>query len=86
MIKDILSDKLSRGNLDYRVMEDAHMDDLAPGPDDTGTPLWVKVFGIIFIVLVLMFVILHITGGPRSHGSHMPGGDAPPGQHRVQQP
>ena len=26
------------------------------------TPRWVKVFGIIAIVLVLLFVILHLTG------------------------
>ena len=36
---------------------------------DTGTPRWVKVFGIIAIVLVLLFVILHLTGlvGMRGH-------------------
>jgi hypothetical protein len=27
-----------------------------------GIPRWVKVFGIIFIILVLVFVILHLTG------------------------
>ena len=27
-----------------------------------GTPHWVKVFGIIVLVLVLLFVILHLTG------------------------
>jgi len=26
-------------------------------------PRWVKVFGIIVLVLVLLFVILHLTGG-----------------------
>ena len=31
--------------------------------DDTSTPRWVKVFGIVAIVLVLLFVILHLTGG-----------------------
>jgi hypothetical protein len=30
--------------------------------DATGAPRWVYVFGIIFIVLVLAFVILHLTG------------------------
>jgi len=40
------------------------MADPPPGPgDDTGTPRWVKVFGIIAIVLVLLFVIMHVTGG-----------------------
>ena len=36
------------------------------------TPRWVKIFGIIVIVLVLMFVVLHLTGnspfgGPGGH-------------------
>jgi hypothetical protein len=35
------------------------------------TPRWVKVFGIIFIVLVLLFVILHLSGNGLSnlHGA-----------------
>ena len=28
----------------------------------TGTPRWVKVFGIVALVLALLFVILHLTG------------------------
>lgn len=54
---------------------DAHMTDLPsdPNPNEGGVdaarmPLWVKVFGIIFIVLVLMVVILHLTG--RGFGGH----------------
>jgi hypothetical protein len=40
------------------------MADPAPDTgDDTGTPRWVKVLGIIAIVLVLLFVIMHLTGG-----------------------
>jgi hypothetical protein len=27
-----------------------------------GVPRWVKVFGIVFIVLVLVLVVLHLTG------------------------
>ena len=27
-----------------------------------GVPRWVKVFGIVFIVLILVLVILHLTG------------------------
>ena len=49
------------------------------------TPRWVKVFGIIAIALVLLFVILHLTGnslgGPGGHtplGSDL-GGHTPPG-------
>jgi hypothetical protein len=48
-------------------------DDSREGPDrgsTIGTPRWVKVFGIIFIILVLMFVILHLFG--RGLGGHTP--------------
>jgi hypothetical protein len=34
----------------------------------TTTPRWVKVFGIIVVVLILLFVILHLTGN--SLGGH----------------
>ena len=34
-----------------------------------GTPRWVKVFGIVVVVLVLLFVIVHLTGhGLGNHG------------------
>jgi ABC-type transporter Mla subunit MlaD len=71
-------------------------DDTGVGPDResiTGTPRWVKVFGIIAIVVVLLFVILMFAGG----GTHGPGrhtlsgdlgGQAPPSSvtdHGVQQ-
>jgi hypothetical protein len=48
-------------------------DDTEAEPDRgsaTGTPRWVSVFGIIIaIVLVLLFVVLHLTGtlGPGAH-------------------
>jgi hypothetical protein len=51
-------------------------DDPDVGPDSdtiTGTPRWVKVFGIIAITVVLLFVILMLVGGGR-HG---------PGRHRL---
>jgi hypothetical protein len=41
------------------------MADLAPHP---GAPRWVKVFGIIAVALVLVFIILHLTG--RGVGGH----------------
>jgi hypothetical protein len=41
------------------------------------TPRWVKVFGIIAIVLVLLFVILLLTGRGHGPGRHLPSGDAP---------
>ncbi len=31
--------------------------------NDTGTPRWVKVFGIIAVVLLVVFVIVHLAGG-----------------------
>jgi hypothetical protein len=36
----------------------------------TGAPRWVKVFGVIALVLILLFVILHLTG--RGLGGHTP--------------
>ena len=42
-----------------------------PPPDyDAGMPLWVKMFGIIALVLVLLFVILHLAG--LGLGGHTP--------------
>jgi hypothetical protein len=49
------------------------MADPPPYPDSNGgpgTPRWVKVFGIIAIGLVLLFIILHLAGGG-FHG-HVP--------------
>jgi hypothetical protein len=72
------------------------MTDRPPYPDsrsdtdnNTGTPRWVKVFGIIFVVVVLLFVIVMLTRGPGGrHGPsrHMRSGDiggqtAPKGGH-----
>lgn len=34
-----------------------------------GTPRWVKVFGIVGIVVVMLFLILHLAGG--GAGRHM---------------
>jgi len=38
------------------------------GDDTSGTPSWVKVFGIVIIVLMLLFIVLHLAGG--GLGSH----------------
>jgi uncharacterized cupredoxin-like copper-binding protein len=60
-----------------------HMADLPPyrdQGDDTSvrpsTPGWVKVFGIIVIVLVLLFVISLLAGVRHGPGLHTPSGDA----------
>jgi len=47
-------------------------DDTGVGPDGgstTGTPRWVKVFGIIAVVVVVLFVVLLVFGS----GGHGPG-------------
>jgi hypothetical protein len=41
-----------------------------------GMPRWVKVFGIIVIVLVLLFVISLLAGVRHGPGMHTPSGDA----------
>ena len=63
--------------------------DTGVGPDRGSpprTPRWVKVFGIIVIVLVLLFVILHLSGNSPFGG---PGGHTRPSrvtEHGVQHP
>jgi hypothetical protein len=70
-------------------------DDTRVRPDrgsPPSTPRWVKVFVIIALVLVLLFVVLMFTGigGEHGPGRHIPsgdvGGDTPPIEQRVQQP
>ena len=57
-------------------------------PDDrpaTGTrprtPLWVKVSGIVIVVLIVLVVVLHLTGNSFGPGMH-----APSTNQAVQQP
>ena len=54
---------------------------------ETGTPRWVKVFGIIFLAVALLFFILLFTRGPhRGPGEHSlhgsPSGHTPGDGHR----
>jgi hypothetical protein len=61
------------------------MADPPPDPDsngDTGTPRWVKIFGIIGLVLILLVVIMMFIGG----GDHGPGRHTRSIEHGVQQP
>jgi hypothetical protein len=56
---------------------------MANRPPYPGTPRWVKVFGIIVIVVVLLVVAMtFIGGGEHGPGRHAPfggaGGQAPP--------
>jgi hypothetical protein len=41
---------------------------LAERPPYPGAPRWVKVFGVVVFVVVLLFVILLVTGSPGGHG------------------
>ena len=46
---------------------------VTPGDAPPATPRWVKVFGVIFLILVLLIVILHLTGnGLGGHSMHRP--------------
>ena len=48
----------------------------SPEDDEHQTPRWVKVFGIVALVLVLAFAILHLMGGGfRGHGPAAHGTD-----------
>ena len=54
--------------------EETHMADPPPYP---GTPRWVKVFGIVLVVVVLLVVaVMFISGGEHGPARHTPSGDA----------
>ena len=74
-------------------------DEIGTGPDrksPTGTPRWVKVFGIVALLVLVLVVILAVTGrgGEHGPGRHAPGANTdtghtgpPPGiTHTGQQP
>jgi hypothetical protein len=47
-----------------------------PRYPETGTPRWVKVAGIVALVLVAVVVVMLVTGrGGHGPGRHTPGGD-----------
>jgi hypothetical protein len=68
---------------DPPLYPDADQED-GVGPDrasTTGTPRWVKVFGIVALIVVVLFVVLFVFGGgghgPGRHSSSGLGGHAP---------
>ena len=52
--------------------------DVDPGRDYPGMPRWVKVSGIIALILVLLVVVMMVAGGGGQHGPgrHVPSGGA----------
>jgi hypothetical protein len=47
-------------------------DPVSGGGTAPRTPRWVKMFGVVAIVLVVAFLILHLTGnGLHGHGQHV---------------
>ena len=39
----------------------------AAGATDSGMPRWVKVFGLVALVLVVAFLVMHLAGGGLGH-------------------
>jgi hypothetical protein len=57
-----------------------------PESKPPATPRWVKVSGIIAIVVVVLLVVVALVGGDHGPSRHLPGGDnpgghTPPAQH-----
>ena len=55
------------------VDKESNSDSLDDGPPHdqeliVGAPRWVKVFGIIAVILVVLFLVLIFTRGPGGHG------------------
>ena len=48
------------------------------------TPRWVKVFGIIAVIVVLLFVVMLFAPGSHGPGRHMRGAQKPPVPYDVQ--
>ena len=48
---------------------DADRKSAEPTDDDAPTPRWVKAFGVVALVLLLAFVVLHLAGG--GSGEHI---------------
>jgi hypothetical protein len=63
-----------------RTQEETHMSDPSRYDDTSGTPRWVKVVGMIALVVALLVVVVLLMGGgghgPQRHGGA--GGATPP--------
>jgi len=54
--------------------KDKHMSDPSRYDDAGGTPRWVKVFGIVALVVALLVVTVMLMGGAGGHGPQRHGG------------
>jgi hypothetical protein len=60
-----------------RIEENKHLGSNSNPPvtdhrSTASTPRWIKLFGIIALVIILLFVVLHLTGNnPFGHMGHM---------------
>ena len=77
--------RLSASTTEEETMADPPETDEPPVADTTiGPPRWVKVFGAVSLLVVLLFILLLLTGrggehGPGRHGSS--GGSSTVGEH-----
>ena len=53
------------------------MAERSPQPD-TGTPRWVKMSGIVGVVVLLVVIVLLVSGGEHGPGRHLPSDDPTP--------
>ena len=58
------------------------MTDPAQTPERPHTrPAWVKVLGIVALVIIAGVVVMALAGGNHGPGQHLPGGDNAPAEH-----
>jgi ABC-type transporter Mla subunit MlaD len=55
-----------------------------PDTETHTTPRWVKVFGIIALIVVLLFVVMLFAPGSHGPGRHMRGTTTPPAEQDAQ--
>lgn len=74
--------------------QDRDADDEGGGGPANGTPRWVKIFGIIALLVIVLLIVLKLLGAEHGPGRHTPGGGTATGHiglpfgitHGVQEP
>lgn len=54
------------------MKEETLMADLPGADPDGGTPRWVKVFGILAIIVIVAFIVVLLVGGGHGPARHAP--------------